>query len=54
MNKNNQIIEKSKKPFKKVTKKLINWKEELTVWSMVITALTSIIQLIITLVKLNK
>lgn len=58
MSKNNQTIkevkEQSKKPFKKATKKLINWKEELSVWATVITALISIIQLIITLVKLSK
>jgi len=36
------------------TKKLINWKEELVVWSIVISTAISIIQLTITLIMLSK
>ena len=38
----------------KSTKKLKNWKEELMVWSIVINTTISLIQLIITLIKLSK
>jgi len=43
-----------KTPLAKPTKKLINWKEELVVWSIVINTGISIIQLIITLVMVGK
>ncbi|RHZ37474.1 hypothetical protein [endosymbiont GvMRE of Glomus versiforme] len=45
-----QIPELLEKP----TKKLINWKEELVVWSIVINTIIAIIQLIITLIMISK
>jgi len=54
MTKNNSSEKQLSEPLEKPTKKLINWKEELVVWSIVINTVIAIIQLIITLIMINK